>query len=642
MSPDIIAAILDFGNLILSSVNVIIGFSLFIYLVAYNRTSPVAQAFCALTAFVTIVYLVDVSIAEVDMERAAGAWLRLQWVGIALVPAAYLHFSDALLRTTGSASRPRRAAVLLAYLVGLATLALVATGHWIVDGVVQKNHFYHLVAGPGFGLFVAFYVLTSLGGWIGVSLARHRSVTSTSRRRMTYLMLAVVAPSLAVFPYLLIPTAARSLPVLLVSLLTLVGNLAIALMTVLIGYIVAYQGVLLPDRVVKHRLLHFLMRGPLVAILVVVIMLAVPHVEPIMGLPRDTVLVVAVAGSVVILQLLINISKPAFDRVIYRGDRKEISWIQSLDQRLLTTLDLEQLLENTLIAICDLLRSPGGFVVTMHDAQPALRVFCGARETAQTFLAHTSAFSLLERLSESRRDEFISNEDWVTADGHLVLPLRGRSDERPLGILGIQRVDGEPQFGDAQIEAVFGLVRQAELALEDMQLQQQVFAVLQDMSRELDRVQLLRSRSGMGGRQALHDLEANPIAAPGFMQTVKDALMQYWGGPKLSQSPLLNLNIVRQRLSAHDDVPAKAVRAVLLDAIGRLRPSSERSLTSNEWTVFNILDLRFVQGQRIRDVARQLAMSESDYYRKQRVAIEQIAAVLAQMERATLDQTPPS
>jgi hypothetical protein len=42
--------------------------------------------------------------------REAGAvenWLRLQWVGIAFIPVTYLHFSDALLATTGRPSRDR-------------------------------------------------------------------------------------------------------------------------------------------------------------------------------------------------------------------------------------------------------------------------------------------------------------------------------------------------------------------------------------------------------------------------------------------------------------------------------------------------------------------------------------------------------
>jgi hypothetical protein len=368
----------------------------------------------------------------------------------------------------------------------------------------------------------------------------------------------------------------------------------------------------------------------------VVIMLAVPHVEPILGLPRDTVLVVAVAGSVVILQLLINVAKPAIDRLVYPGDRREISLIQSLDQRLLTTVDLEQLLENTLIAICDLLRSPAGFVVTMHDSDPSIRVFCGPQEPAARFLARASIPQLLESLTASRRDEFVSGEDFVPADGHLVLPLRGRRDEATLGILGIRAPGQVADFADEELDAVYGLVRQAEMALEDMRLQQQIFGVLQAMGSELAAIQRWRSSSLYAGRDTLQHFESNPINSPGFAQMVKDALGQYWGGPKLSQSPLLRLDIVRDRLPDNDSVPAKAVRAVLQEAIERLKPEGQRSFSSNEWIVFNILDLRFLQGHRIRDIARQLSVSESDYYRKQRIAIEQVSEILAQMERVKL------
>ena len=68
------------------------------------------------------------------------------------------------------------------------------------------------------------------------------------------------------------------------------------------------------------------------------------------------------------------------------------------------------------------------------------------------------------------------------------------------------------------------------------------------------------------------------------------------------------------------------------------KPDGQRSLTTTEWILYNILDLKFVQGRRVRDVARRLAMSESDLYRKQRVAIENVARTMANMERAAFDE----
>ena len=64
-------------------------------------------------------------------------------------------------------------------------------------------------------------------------------------------------------------------------------------------------------------------------------------------------------------------------------------------------------------------------------------------------------------------------------------------------------------------------------------------------------------------------------------------------------------------------------------------------MTTAKWILYNILELKFVQGQRVRDVARRLAMSESDLYRKQRVAIENVAQTISYMEReSALEDTP--
>jgi hypothetical protein len=114
---------------------------------------------------------------------------------------------------------------------------------------------------------------------------------------------------------------------------------------------------------------------------------------------------------------------------------------------------------------------------------------------------------------------------------------------------------------------------------------------------------------------------------------VRDALGHYWGGPKLTSSPLMRLKVVQQAIERNEDSPAKALRAVLLQAMERLKPEGDRKMTAGEWLLFNILELKFIQGQRVREIAWQLALSESDLYRKQRVALEAVSAALADMER---------
>jgi hypothetical protein len=116
---------------------------------------------------------------------------------------------------------------------------------------------------------------------------------------------------------------------------------------------------------------------------------------------------------------------------------------------------------------------------------------------------------------------------------------------------------------------------------------------------------------------------------------VRDALGHYWGGPRLTESPLLDLTVVRAKLAESDNNPARALRAVLTDALEAIKPEGERELTTQEWLLYNILDLKYIQGKRARDVAMRLAMSESDLYRKQRAAIDELARAISQMEQET-------
>ena len=70
------------------------------------------------------------------------------------------------------------------------------------------------------------------------------------------------------------------------------------------------------------------------------------------------------------------------------------------------------------------------------------------------------------------------------------------------------------------------------------------------------------------------------------------------------------------------------------------KPDGPRSLTSPEWLLYNILELKVIQGKKVREIAYQLAMSESDLYRKQRVAIQEVARALASMEERNADAKP--
>jgi hypothetical protein len=132
-------------------------------------------------------------------------------------------------------------------------------------------------------------------------------------------------------------------------------------------------------------------------------------------------------------------------------------------------------------------------------------------------------------------------------------------------------------------------------------------------------------------------LEPSPIHNPEFESWVKDALSHYWGGPKLTRSPLMQLRVVDRVIEEADGNPGKALRLVLGRAIQNLRPGGKQDLSTPEWLLYNILEMRFIQGRKVRDIAGRLAISESDLYRKQRVAIGQVAQVLTEMEQGDWD-----
>jgi DNA-directed RNA polymerase specialized sigma subunit len=97
--------------------------------------------------------------------------------------------------------------------------------------------------------------------------------------------------------------------------------------------------------------------------------------------------------------------------------------------------------------------------------------------------------------------------------------------------------------------------------------------------------------------------------------------------------------VVQEAVRANDGNLANGLRAILREAIENNRPEGERRTTS-EWTLYNIIDLKFLQGLKVREVAKRLALSEADLYRKQRVAIDNVAESIRDMEEAALEGEP--
>ena len=152
---------------------------------------------------------------------------------------------------------------------------------------------------------------------------------------------------------------------------------------------------------------------------------------------------------------------------------------------------------------------------------------------------------------------------------------------------------------------------------------------MEKMDPQVEMIQALRAvgrydRKGiLSSDQSLENMEMN--------QWIKDALTHYWGGPKLKESPLNSLEIVKKHLTENENNSVNALRSVLKTAIDKLKPEGERKYTS-EWILYNILDLKFLEGKKVKEIAMRLSMSEADLYRKQRVAIDAVATEIEKME----------
>jgi len=627
--------LLELINVVLASGIVIFSCALLLYLVIYNPRNSVARSFAILLACVLVAYFVDLALTGSIEAEAAAPWLRFQWLGIAFTPAAYLSFSNALLVTTGARSWLRDMAVRVSYLLSSLLLLGVAFSERVVRGGVLTHRAPHLSPGPLFPVFVVYFCVAVLWGGANVLWARRRCLTSTSRRRMAYLAATFAAPAAGVFPYLLLTGWPASAPGTALWLLLVLGNVAVGLMLVLLAYSVAFFGVLTPDRTVKHRLVRFLLRGPLVATLVVVVIVAAARAEGWLGLPGGRLALFGVVAIILLLQLGVELAKPLIDRALYRQDQPEIQWIQELSNRLLTTTDLRQFLENVLTALCDLLRVKTAFVAVIDGGSPHLEVVCGPLEpgTAEDLPPETWGAAAENGPAEARRAE--RHDDLFVWNGYWLAPLGTKGQDGVIGVVGIAARAPEPDLSVEERAGLEALLAQAAVALEDRQLQQGIFSALERIIPEIEAIQRRRGVMYYTGEEALSEFSL--VEADEFRQWVRNALSHYWGGPKLSTSPLMALHVVERAARMHDGSAMQGLREVLKQAIERLRPDGQREMTTPEWILYNILELKFLQGRRVRDVAQRLAMSESDLYRKQRIAIEAVAQALAEMEQEELN-----
>jgi hypothetical protein len=627
-SVTLLSAILRALNEIVNAATTITAFALLLYALTFNLRERAARSLALLLACVTIVHFTDVLAGTAPDDLEVAVWLRLQWIGIAFLPAAYLHFSDALLSATGRPSRGRRfAAVRLGYGLGAVFLVIVAFGTSIVGGIARAEDVPYLTAGPWFAVFTAFLFTGLVLTATSLIRAYRRCLTRASRRRMRYLMVGAIGPVLTAYPVL---TSGGSFlvswPAVFWGVMTLV-NVAVGLQLIMMAYSVAYFGVSYPDRVVKSRLFQWILRGPVVASTTLAVTVVVNRFSALVGLQQSRLVPFAMVGTLLSLQYVITLLRPTIERWFFYGqDRRDISRVHLLEERLLTSGDLRQFLESVLNAACDVARTRSAFVAALGAGRLELEVAVGPDDPLR------GGQDLPSALSESQKRELATLGPVFLWDAYWLFPLRSPSTGEMIGLMGLWGRSPEPEVASEEALALADLMERASVALSERLLQREVFAAVDRLVPQAEAIQRMRAAARYAVPEALaggaEDLNSEDDLA-GF---VREALSHYWGGPRLTRSPLLRLRIVRQAIDDNEGNPVNALRSVLLEAVESVRPGGERRFTG-EWMLYNILEMKFLQGRKVRDVALRLAMSEADLYRKQRVAIEAVAEAISEMER---------
>jgi len=620
-------------NELLTAGIAITAFSLLLYALSFNLRDRVARSFAIILLCVVFVSVGDALSSVSSLASQTEFWMRIQWIGIVFLPPAYLHFSDALLETTGRPSRGRRRRLVwIFYLVSFGFVLTLPTD-WLVGPLVSDvGPAPHLERTSLTWVFALYYIaVISLSG-VNFWRAYRRTVTRTSRRRMRYLLLGALAPVLGSYPFLLFGSNLVINHPLFFWLSATLSNMLVSVLLVLMAYAVAFFGVSWPDRVVKRRLFKWLMRGPITASIIIALITIVNRYGEALGLANPVVVPILMVTSLLIMEHLITLVAPLWERWLFHGGNpNKLQLIQSLEERLLTTGDLKDFLESVLAAFCDRLQVTNAFIVVFDTDSPEMLLTLGDESPFEEVDSQTDLLNVVAnnggvgvKRAESNR-LFIWRNYWLT-------PLfeENNGDDRLSGIIGVER-NPEGTLDEDEIEAIIILSRRAEMALLDVRLQQQVFTSVEELTPQVELIQRLRAAARYDGTEVLTTADIS-LDDRDISKWVKDALSHYWGGPKLSQSPLMDLEVVQQAIDQHEGNPTNALRSILLEGIQRVRPGGKRRFTG-EWILYNILDLKFLEGRKVREIAMKLAMSEADLYRKQRVAIEAVAGAIIEMEQ---------
>ena len=587
-----------------------------------RRKHKLAIALVPVLFSVTIIYSADALETMAGGYNAKLMWQLIHWTGFVILPTACLWFSMVVLEMTGR--KISRGMIVFALIDGLIAglfLWLLWSGQLFSDIRVISGIGTTMVQTEYTELFWVYFVVNIGGIFLLLSLALSRTRTQASRRRMIYLIIGIMGIIIGTFPLLLFGSGSLiSRHPTLFWFISCVGNALVVVMVVMLGYAAATFSVPWSDRLTRLRMIEWMLRGPVTASFTLWLVTMINRSSDFLGLDIAGVNTLATVVSIILLEYLITLIMPRIERGALIGLGKEDYAIFNEFQGMMVFKpELITYLEALTGALCDRFQARDGFFAVMDENgtfDPIIKTgttsWNGMPDLLQTLPAYF----------QEHGDAFFWDETGV------MIPVYNHDGEMDtfLGVLGLADLNPE-FFPDGNEQVLEDALSNARTVLWQRRYLTTAYQVLRTHTQTtsggfhsgsvLNEEALLTQNSGA---------ELNEVSV-----WVKDALTHYWGGPRLAENPLLQWQIVRQTAAANNETEINALRSVLKQAAESLRPEGERS-TNSEWMLYNLIDYKFFEKMRVKDLVRKLSMSEADFYRKQKVAVEALSRELMRME----------
>jgi len=111
-----------------------------------------------------------------------------------------------------------------------------------------------------------------------------------------------------------------------------------------------------------------------------------------------------------------------------------------------------------------------------------------------------------------------------------------------------------------------------------------------------------------------------------FVEQIRDVLAHLYDYPYLQNHPLIEQFEPPNQLSPQGRM--RFLRSLVLEAIEELNPGPDVPFRSHRARAYNVLNLHYVEGLMVQEVARELAISERQAYRDLRKAEQDLATLL--------------